>query len=96
MNTYEIPLNLLIQYILVALIIAGAVAWVIWKISKGRKKKDIGCSGCSLADTCIKAKDVKKRSTATGNNNCNNCYGNTPCCNNNLNTNIHEDNKNME
>lgn len=76
----QIPINLLIQYILVFVIIASAIAWIIWKTVNGRKKRKAGCCGCSLADTCIKTKtNVIKP----------NCY--TP-----TDTNNDEDNKDME
>ena len=50
-----ISTNLLIQYILVAIIIAGAVIWIILKIIKNRKRGTVGCCNCSMASSCSKS-----------------------------------------
>lgn len=54
MNMIEchISTNLLVQYILVTLIIIGAIGWIILKIRNSRKKGAIGCCGCSIASSC--------------------------------------------
>lgn len=48
----HISTNLLVQYILVTLIIIGAIGWIILKIRNSRKKGAIGCCGCSIASSC--------------------------------------------
>lgn len=43
-----------LQYIIVSVILAAAVAWIIYRLV--RKKPDGGgaCAGCSLTDACSK------------------------------------------
>ena len=43
-----------LQYIIVSVILAAAVAWIIYRLV--RKKPDGGgaCAGCSLSDACSK------------------------------------------
>ncbi|MBD5356646.1 MAG: FeoB-associated Cys-rich membrane protein [Bacteroides sp.] len=60
MITCQITGNLLWQYIIVALIILGAIAWIIRSIISARKKGKNSCCGCSLADTCAKSKIKNK------------------------------------
>lgn len=45
--------NLIIQYVVVGVILAGAVVWVVWKAIQRRKDKGGGaCCGCALSDHC--------------------------------------------
>lgn len=49
----SITTNLIIQYIVVGVILAGAVVWVVWKTIQRRKGKSGGaCCGCALSDHC--------------------------------------------
>ena len=48
-------MNDLIQYILVILILAGAVAWIIYKLfTKRGRSKGNPCCGCGLSNACQK------------------------------------------
>lgn len=52
--------NDLIQYILVAVILAGAVAWVIYRLVS-KKNRGGGCCGCSMSQTCGKRNQMKEK-----------------------------------
>lgn len=58
MEGQELSTNLIIQYILVGLIMLGAVAWMIWKLISARKYGAKSCCGCSLSNACGK-KELK-------------------------------------
>lgn len=58
MEGQELSTNLIIQYILVGLIMLGAVAWMIWKLISARKYGAKTCCGCSLSNACSK-KELK-------------------------------------
>ena len=52
---------MVIQYTIVAIIIIGALVWMVRGILKMRKQKG-KCCGCSMADACKDARNNKKRS----------------------------------
>ena len=47
------------QYIIVFIILIGAVAWILYRLFS-KKKKGQSCCGCSLADSCSSKKDIQK------------------------------------
>ncbi len=51
--------NTLIQYTIVAAIIALAILWALWKVL--RKGKGSGaCSGCALSEACSKPRKERR------------------------------------
>lgn len=54
-------MNLLTQYILVFVILAGVVVWILVRLLRRKSGGGCGCSGCSLSASCKKAEIVKKR-----------------------------------
>lgn len=50
--------NLIIQYIIVAVIIISAFAWCIVRIIRIKKGKASACSSCSISASCSKAKHL--------------------------------------
>lgn len=49
--------NLIIQYTIVGLLLLAVSVWIVWKLIRMRKQKNVGgCCGCSLSDTCLKNK----------------------------------------
>lgn len=44
--------SLLIQYTIVAAILAGACIWILVKVIRLSKNKGTGCNGCSLHEQC--------------------------------------------
>lgn len=58
----EIPSQsqLMIQYIIVGIIILGALTWVVIRLIKKARNKDNPCCGCSLGETCGK-KELKSK-----------------------------------
>lgn len=68
--------NLIIQYTAVAILIILALIWIVVKSIRARKN-GTGCSGCSLAEKCAKAKVAQKNEPNTDSKKCNNpaeCY----------------------
>ncbi len=60
--------NLIIQYIIVGLILAGIVVWVGIRLYRIRKRGKIdSCCGCSLSGACGKKNILRKN-------------GNKDCC----------------
>ena len=53
-------MNLIIQYTIVAAIIAAACIWMLVRIL-GKKKNSGGCCGCSLSDSCSPDKKNRHR-----------------------------------
>ena len=45
-----------VQYTVVGIIILLAIIWAAYKTARISKGKESGCSGCSLSDTCGKAR----------------------------------------
>ena len=47
--------DLVIQYSIIGLILLAALGWILWKILRKDRNKDLGsCCGCTIADTCKK------------------------------------------
>ena len=57
--TQEITDNLIIQYTFVGIILLAICLWIIIKVFKKNKKSKGHCSGCSLADTCLRKPNEK-------------------------------------
>lgn len=51
-------MTLLMQNIIVGLIILSALAWIIVKLIRARKKGSVGCSCCSISESCPKNKEA--------------------------------------
>lgn len=51
---------MVIQYTIVAIIIIGALVWMVRSVLKLRKQKG-KCSGCSLADACRETRNGKNK-----------------------------------
>lgn len=46
-----------VQYTIVAVILLGAIVWIVVNTVRKRKKKGSSCCGCSLADVCSKTSE---------------------------------------
>lgn len=56
------PIELLIQYIAVGLIVAAALTYIIRSMTRRRKKKNFdSCCGCALSESCNKKPNNQKR-----------------------------------
>lgn len=74
-------MSILAQNIIVGIIILAALAWIIYKLIRTRKKGSVGCSCCSMAYSCPHRPQNDNTSHSC------------PHCQNHSN---HEINKNME
>ena len=45
-------MSLLTQNIIVGIIILAAIAWIVVKLIRARKKSSAGCCGCSMSASC--------------------------------------------
>ena len=67
-NEGELKADMIIQYSIVGIILLAALGWIIWKMWRNNKKKDIGsCCGCSLSENCRK-KDIIHKTDNCSNN----------------------------
>lgn len=48
-------MSITVQYILVSILVAGALVWMIVKLRRFAKGKGSACSGCPSAGCCNKA-----------------------------------------
>jgi hypothetical protein len=77
-----LSVNLIIQYTLVFILLAGAVAYIIWKLVHIRKNGGASsCCGCSLSDSCGKKRDAKPRGNAAAKTSApDDCDDKKDCC----------------
>lgn len=76
--------NLVIQYSVVALLLIGALVWIVVKAVKA-KKTGASCCGCSLSETCSKARHPHPEASAPPRNCCSDhdgchCQEKKDCC----------------
>lgn len=60
-------MSILAQNIIVGIIIIAALAWITVKLVRAHKKGNIGCSCCSIADSCPHSREaVSQKSSCAG------------------------------
>lgn len=57
-------MTLLAQNIIVGIIIIAALAWITVKLVRAHKKGNIGCSCCSIADSCIHSGEATSQNSS--------------------------------